>query len=348
MPVSIFRRKLKKADGQSPEVEATEAGTAKADKPKWCIFKRGTKGQNPKMGNPNADTPQWDADRLPEHIAIVLDGNGRWAARRALPRRAGHAAGAETFRRVATYCKDIGIKWLTVYAFSTENWKRSEDEISAIMELLEKYLYESIEKMERDRVKLKFLGDTTILSPKLQELIAKTEALSKTFQGVQVNICLNYGSRDEIMRAAKRFAKDIASGNLREEDLTEDVFSEYLYTAGIPDPDLVIRPSGENRLSNYLLWQSAYSEFYFTDVLWPDFNEREMDKAIIEYQKRERRFGGRSGASAAPTPNTTSTVATTPTTPTPANNGATVTPPTAPRRRIPPPPPTKTKKKSAN
>lgn len=230
----------------------------------------------------------WDAARLPEHIAIVLDGNGRWAARRALPRSAGHAAGAETFRRVATYCKDIGIKWLTVYAFSTENWKRSADEVEAIMGLLEKYLYESIEKMERDRVKMRFLGDTSVLSEKLRELIAKTEEISKKFDGVQVNICLNYGSRDEIVRAAQRYAEDAPPG-----DLTEEAFSAYLYTDGIPDPDLVIRPSGEMRLSNFLLWQSAYSEFYFTKTLWPDFNERELDKAIVEYQKRERRFGGR-------------------------------------------------------
>lgn len=234
---------------------------------------------------------KWDPDKLPEHIAIVLDGNGRWAARHALPRRAGHAAGAETFRRVATYCKNIGIKWLTVYAFSTENWKRGKDEVEAIMELLEKYLYESIEKMERDKVRMKFLGDTTVLSPKLRELIAQTEELSKKFEGVQVNICVNYGSRAEIIRAAELLR--VEHENRPHVQLNEEVFSNYLYTAGIPDPDLVIRPSGEMRLSNFLLWQTAYSEFYFTDTLWPDFDEKEMDKAIAEYQRRERRFGGR-------------------------------------------------------
>ena len=233
--------------------------------------------------------PDWQPDRLPIHIAIVMDGNGRWAARRGLPRSAGHGAGAETFRKVATYCKDIGVKYLTVYAFSTENWKRSADEIEAIMGLLEKYLYESIEKMERDKVKMRYLGDTSVLSPKLQNLIKETEELSKKFDGVQVNICLNYGSRDEILRAVRLYTKEAEPP-----DLTDEVFSRYLYTYGIPDPDLIIRPSGEKRMSNFLLWQCAYSEYYFTDVLWPDFNERELDRAIVEYQNRDRRYGGRS------------------------------------------------------
>jgi len=246
----------------------------------------------------------WLPDKLPRHIAIVLDGNGRWATRRALPRTAGHAAGAETFRKIATYCKNIGIEYLTVYAFSTENWKRSENEITVIMDLLEKYLYESLEKMERDRVKMKFLGDITVLSQKLQKLIAETEELSKKFEGVQVNICLNYGSRAEILRAVELYSKDLlpsstgSDAGVREDagatppPLSEEAFSKYLYSADIPDPDLVIRPSGEYRLSNFLLWQSAYSEFYFTETLWPDFNERELDRAIVEYQSRERRFGG--------------------------------------------------------
>jgi len=254
-------------------------------------------------------------ERLPRHIAIIMDGNGRWAKRRALPRSAGHAAGAETFRRVATYCKDIGIEYLTVYAFSTENWKRPADEIGTIMDLLEKYLHEALGKMERDRVKMKFLGDVSILSPKLRELIAETEELSKKFDGVQVNICLNYGSRAEIIRAAERYAQEryaaecqaselhtpdhpatedsaIAASSEARPALTEETFSKYLYTADIPDPDLIIRPSGEMRLSNFLLWQSAYSEYYFTDVLWPDFDEHELDRAIAAYQKRDRRYGG--------------------------------------------------------
>ncbi|MCL2227783.1 MAG: isoprenyl transferase [Oscillospiraceae bacterium] len=234
----------------------------------------------------------WEPDRLPRHIAIIMDGNGRWAARRALPRTAGHAAGAETFRRVATYCKDIGIEYLTVYAFSTENWNRPDDEIGAIMQLLEKYLHEALGKMERDKVKMKFFGDVTILTPELRKLISDTEELSKKFEGVQVNICLNYGGRDELVRAAENYAKDFAAGVAPQEKLTERAFSRYMYSADIPDPDFIIRPSGEMRLSNFLLWQSAYSELYFTDVLWPDFNERELDRAIIAFQERDRRYGG--------------------------------------------------------
>ena len=263
----------------------------------------------------------WEPERLPCHIAIIMDGNGRWAAKRALPRSLGHASGAETFRRVATYCKDIGIEYLTVYAFSTENWKRPQEEIDTIMGLLDKYLHEALEKMERDRVRMKFFGDTSVLSPELKALIARTEELSRTFEGVQVNICINYGGRDEILRAASRYAADVLSasgggtapgGNAASSNapggnaagsntandaaantpLTNELFSSYMYSAGVPDPDLIIRPSGEYRLSNFLLWQSAYSELYFTDVLWPDFDERELDRAIVSYQSRERRFGG--------------------------------------------------------
>jgi undecaprenyl diphosphate synthase len=222
-----------------------------------------------------------------------MDGNGRWAAKRALPRSAGHAAGAETFRRVATYCKNIGIEYLTTYAFSTENWKRPESEIETLMGLLEKYLQEALEKMERDKVKMKFFGDVSVLPPGLRALIEKTEETSKKFEGVQVNICVNYGARDEILRAVEEYTADVTSGRVAEaKPLNEDFFSSYLYSSGIPDPDLIIRPSGEMRLSNFLLWQSAYSELYFTDVLWPDFDERELDRAIISYQSRDRRFGG--------------------------------------------------------
>ena len=233
----------------------------------------------------------WDPEKLPAHIAVIMDGNGRWAVRRALPRSAGHSFGAETFRRIATYCKDIGIQYLTVYAFSTENWQRPPGEVRTIMDLLEKYLHEALLKMERDRVKMKFFGDISVLSPGLRELIAKTEELSRTFEGVQVNICVNYGGRGEIISAAERYAGDVASGIAEPGSLTESRFSSYMYSSGVPDPDLVIRPSGEMRLSNFLLWQSAYSEFYFTDVLWPDFTERELDRAIIAYQTRDRRFG---------------------------------------------------------
>ena len=234
----------------------------------------------------------WDPDRVPRHVAIIMDGNGRWARSRALPRSAGHAAGAETFRRIATYCKNIGIDFLTVYAFSTENWKRPADEIGSIMGLLEKYLREALEKMEHDRVRMKFFGDVSVLSPKLRELIAETEEVSKRFDGMQANICVNYGGRDEILRAVANCIQDTAAGQQSGNRLTEESFSGYMYSSGIPDPDLVIRPSGEMRLSNFLIWQTAYSELYFTDVLWPDFNERELDKAIIAYQNRDRRYGG--------------------------------------------------------
>lgn len=232
---------------------------------------------------------QLDLNKLPRHIAVIMDGNGRWAKMRGLPRTAGHAAGAETFRRVATYCKNIGIEYLTVYAFSTENWARPADEVKAIMDILEKYLKEAIETMERDRVRMKFFGDISFLSGKLQKLISETETISSKFDGVQVNMCVNYGGRDEIVRAARAYAEDYKASGL---PLTETGFARYLFSSGLPDPDLIIRPSGEMRLSNFLLWQSAYSEFYFTDVLWPDFDEHELNRAILSYQNRDRRYGG--------------------------------------------------------
>lgn len=231
-------------------------------------------------------------ERVPAHIAIIMDGNGRWAQKRGLPRTAGHSAGAETFRTIATYCKEIGVQYLTVYAFSTENWKRSADEVNAIMNLLERYLHEALEKMVRDRVRMTFFGDLSRLNPKLQALCHETEELSKTFEGVQVNICLNYGGRDEIVRAARAYAARCAAGEADPEALDEAAFSGLLYSAGIPDPDLIIRPSGELRVSNFLLWQSAYAEYYFTDVLWPDFSPAELDRAIAAYYRRARRFGG--------------------------------------------------------
>ena len=186
----------------------------------------------------------------------------------------------------------MGIKYLTVYAFSTENWKRSEEEVSAIMGLLKQYLFEALEKMERDKIRLKFFGDLRRLSPELLELIDRTDKTSAKYQGFQANICLNYGGRDEIVHAARAFAQACTTGEAKPEDLTESVFSDYLYSAGIPDPDLIIRPSGEIRISNFLLWQSAYAEYYFTDVLWPDFTPAELDKAIAAFHRRNRRFGG--------------------------------------------------------
>ena len=228
----------------------------------------------------------------PQHIAIIMDGNGRWAKKRGLPRTAGHAAGAETFRRIATYCRSIGVKYLTVYAFSTENWKRSRDEVESIMALFEKYLHEAIDEMEQDHIRLKVLGDLSRISPELRALIERTAEISTHYDGFQANICINYGGRDEIVHAARRFAAQCAAGERKPEELTEEAFGALLYSGGIPDPELIIRPSGEERISNFLLWQSAYSEYYFTDVLWPDFTERELDRAIAAYQKRDRRFGG--------------------------------------------------------
>jgi len=227
----------------------------------------------------------------PRHIAIIMDGNGRWAKNRGLPRTAGHAAGAETFRRIANYCRAIGVEYLTVYAFSTENWKRSEEEIAGIMKLLHNYLVEALADMEKNHVKFKFFGDLSRLSPELQELCRKAENESADYQ-VQVNFCLNYGGRDEIVRAARALAAEVAEGKRTADSVTEDVFSDYLFSAGVPDPELVIRPSGELRISNFLLWQSAYSEFVYMNVLWPDFREKDLDEAITEYHRRNRRFGG--------------------------------------------------------
>lgn len=229
---------------------------------------------------------------IPTHIAIVMDGNGRWAKRRGLPRQAGHKVGAEAFRTIANYAKSIGLSYLTVYAFSTENWKRSDEEVGAIMELLERYLREAIADMDKNRVRFCFFGDLSRLSPELREEARVAAERSSKYEGVQVNFCLNYGGRAEILRAAQRFAAQCAAGEAKPDELTEQRFSELMYSAGIPDPELVIRPGGELRISNFLLWQSAYAEYYFTDVLWPDFGPKELDLAIDAFNHRNRRFGG--------------------------------------------------------
>ena len=228
---------------------------------------------------------------VPQHIAIIMDGNGRWAKQRGLPRTAGHAAGGEAFRRIANYCRTLGVKYLTVYAFSTENWKRSEEEVAGIMRLLGKYLQEALADMEKNRVCFRFFGDLSKLSPQLQKLCRDAEQRSSDYD-VQVNFCLNYGGRDEIVHAARSFAADVAAGKYNPEDLSEALLSTYLYSADVPDPELIIRPSGEKRISNFLLWQSAYSEFVFMNVLWPDFGPEDLDAAIAEYHQRNRRFGG--------------------------------------------------------
>ena len=229
---------------------------------------------------------------VPRHIAIIMDGNGRWAKKRGLPRTAGHAAGAEAFRRTANYCRTLGVEYLTVYAFSTENWKRSEEEVSGIMKLLGKYLAEALQDMEKNHVRFQFFGDLTRLSPQLRKLCMDAQERSKGYGEVQVNFCLNYGGRDELVKAAQAFAEDVAQGKRKPEELTEQMLSGYLYSAGVPDPELIIRPSGEMRTSNFLLWQSAYSEYVFMDVLWPDFQPDDLDRAIAEYNRRNRRFGG--------------------------------------------------------
>lgn len=227
----------------------------------------------------------------PNHIAIIMDGNGRWAKQRGLPRTAGHAAGAEAFRRIANYCRSIGVRYLTVYAFSTENWKRSAEEVAGIMKLLRRYLEEALRDMEKNRVCFRFFGDLTKLSPELQKLCADAQSRSQDYD-VQVNFCLNYGGRDEIVHAARAFAEEVAAGKRKPEDLTEELFSTYLYSKSVPDPELIIRPSGELRTSNFLPWQSAYSEYVFMNVLWPDFTPEHLDQAIAEYHRRNRRFGG--------------------------------------------------------
>ena len=222
---------------------------------------------------------------VPQHIAIILDGNGRWAKAKGMPRNYGHAQGSKNVEKICEAAYKMGVKYLTVYAFSTENWKRPADEVSTIMGLLEQYLLEAIDTMEKDHIRLRFFGDMSVLSPELQALAHRTDDISAHYDGFQANICLNYGGRAELLRAAQRCAE-------RGLDWTEENLSANMYSAGIPDPELVIRPGGEMRLSNFLLWQCAYSELYFCDTLWPDFTRQELDKAIIDYQRRDRRFGG--------------------------------------------------------
>ena len=230
--------------------------------------------------------------QLPEHVGLIMDGNGRWAKKRGLPRSAGHTAGAQTFRKIARYCSDIGIKYLTVYAFSTENWRRPKEEIDALMRLFKEYLTEAIRDFKDDSIVLRFIGDRTAFSPELLELMNENEDESKDRDGMVLNIAMNYGGRAELVTAVRDIAAKAAKGEISPDMIDEAMISDNLYTKGQPDPDLIIRPSGENRTSNFLLWQSAYAEYVIMDVLWPDFNEKDMDAALIEYAKRNRRFGG--------------------------------------------------------
>ena len=230
--------------------------------------------------------------KIPTHIAIVMDGNGRWAKKRGVPTTAGHSAGAATFKTIARYCNKIGVKYLTVYAFSTENWKRSAEEVGGIMNILRNYLIDSA-NFKDENIRLHFVGDLGPIDSDIIELIHKAEKDSEDATGLWVNIALNYGGRDEIVHSVKDIAKACVDGDMSIDDITEQTVSEHLYTAGMPDPDLLIRPGGEYRLSNYLIWQTAYAEFWFTDVLWPDFTSETIDEAVRSFSSRDRRFGGR-------------------------------------------------------
>ena len=229
--------------------------------------------------------------RVPNHIAIILDGNGRWAKKRGMPRSYGHVKGCENLEDICEVAKELGVKYLTVYAFSTENWKRSKEEVDGLMKLFRNYLKKCIKISQKNNMRVKVIGDVSAFDPDIQESIAKLENFSKDFTELHFQIALNYGSRDEITRAVNRMLEDQKAGKL-ETPVDEETISNYLDTAGIPDPDLMIRTSGELRLSNYLLWQLAYTEFYFTDVPWPDFKRDELVKAIEKYNERDRRYGG--------------------------------------------------------
>ena len=229
--------------------------------------------------------------RVPNHIAIILDGNGRWAKKRGMPRSFGHVKGCENLEDICEVAKELGVKYLTVYAFSTENWKRSKEEVDGLMKLFRNYLKKCIKISQKNNMRVKVIGDITAFDSDIQESIEKLEDFSKDFTDLHFQIALNYGSRDEITRAVNRMLEDQKAGKL-ETPVSENTISGYLDTAGIPDPDLMIRTSGELRLSNYLLWQLAYSEFYFIDVPWPDFKKEELVKAIEKYNERDRRYGG--------------------------------------------------------
>ena len=227
---------------------------------------------------------------LPNHIGIIMDGNGRWAKKRGLPRVAGHTVGASTFKKIATYANKIGIKYMTTYAFSTENWKRSQQEVEGIMNLLRDYLKDA-KNYKEENIKTVFIGDRSVLAPDIQQLMKEAEEGSKDATGMVLNIAVNYGGRADVVRAVQSIADKVKSGEVSPEEITEDMISDSLYTAGQDEPDLIIRPSGEYRLSNFLIWQCAYAEFWFSDILWPDFSTDDLDAAIADYSKRNRRFG---------------------------------------------------------
>ena len=236
---------------------------------------------------------QLNPEKMPKHVAIIMDGNGRWATKRGLPRKAGHKAGAEALERIIYAAQELGLEHLTVYAFSTENWKRSAEEVGAIMDLLRFYLKNYFKKFVKDNIRMHVIGEKSRLDTDIQKAIAEIEDLSREKNGMTVHVALNYGGRDELRRAVTKIARETADGTLSPDAITEDTISDALDTAGTPDPELMIRTSGEERISNFLLWQIAYSEFFFSDTLWPDFDKKELERAIYYYQNRERRFGGR-------------------------------------------------------
>lgn len=230
--------------------------------------------------------------KIPNHVAIILDGNGRWAKSKGMPRNYGHTVGAKNVETVCRAADELGIKYLTLYAFSTENWNRPQNEVNALMKLLEGYLKTCIKTADKNNMRVRVIGEITRLSNAFQQKIHELETASASNTGLNLTIAINYGSRDEILRAVRHMVEDAREGKLETKDIDENVFSSYLDTRELPDPDLLIRTSGEQRLSNYLLWQLAYSEFYFTDVPWPDFHKKELELAIEAYNKRDRRFGG--------------------------------------------------------
>lgn len=244
-------------------------------------------------GRGRQDTPVLDnKELLPRHIAVIMDGNGRWAKKRGLPRKAGHREGANTLKRITRICDEIGIDYLTVYAFSTENWTRPKEEVDALMSLLTEFLRNADNELAGKNIKIKVIGEAKGLSLEIQKEIKRVMNNTKDNTGLTLTLALNYGSRSEITRAAADIARDVKKGVLKLEDINEKLFESYLYTAGIPDPDLIIRPSGENRLSNFLLWQASYSELWYSNILWPDFTKKDLLQAIADYQRRNRRFGG--------------------------------------------------------
>lgn len=230
-------------------------------------------------------------ENLPVHIGFIMDGNGRWAQKRGLPRKLGHREGASAFRKIASYCKKIGIKYVTFYAFSTENWSRPKDEIDELMKLFGEYIDEVSDYAE-ENTRLIFLGDKSAFGKEMADKMSELEKESRNFNDMTLMLAMNYGGRDDIVHAARQIAAMVENKEIKHTDVDESLISGLLYTGGIPDADLIIRPSGEKRLSNFLIWQSAYAEFYFTDVLWPDFTPKELDKALEDFASRKRRFGG--------------------------------------------------------